>query len=126
MKSLPPTSRTVVKPAISVFRAFSGRANRPLGHRALQAEQRGSIVIRIELIGEMRVGVDKARQQGRIPQIDDGGSGRDGPAAHGLNLSIGDHHQPGLNQRAADAVEQPRRFDRVDFRLRVQVRGKTQ
>ncbi len=72
------------------------------------------------------MGVDKARQQGGIAQIDDGGSGRDSPAADGLNLSIGDHYQPGLNQRAADAVEQPRRFDGVDFRLRVQVRGKTQ
>src|ERR1019366_8791701 len=101
-------------------------ANRRLGNRALQTEESSSIVIGIELTGEVRMGIYKARQQCSITQIDDGGSGRDRAATDRLNFSIGDYNQAGLKQRTADAVEQPRCFDSPSCCLSIQNERKTQ
>ena len=88
MKSDEPTSRTVVKPAITVLRALAvariacSEIGRCSESRAL------AVVIGIEIVGQMRVRVDEAGKQRGIAQIDDGGAGRSILAADGLNHAV--------------------------------------
>ncbi len=65
-----------------------GGANRFLGNRPLQGEQRIAVVIGVELIGQMRMRVDETGKQRGIAQIDDRRARRRVRAANGLNHAV--------------------------------------
>src|ERR1035441_7518762 len=65
-----------------------GGADGSLSYVPLEAQQRSSVVVGIELLREMSMSIDKAWKKGCIAEVKDGCAGRDSVAANGLNLCL--------------------------------------
>jgi hypothetical protein len=93
--------------------------------RATQVVDGVAVPVVAHLDAQVRVGVDDARQQRGVAQLDDPRAGRHRQgAAYGLDASTCDEHDGVAHARVAPSVEQPRGLQRGDHRGRWCRRGR--
>ena len=115
MNSSPPTSRTVVKPARSVRRAYGHGPDRLLGDAAPEVVDRVLVPVLAHLARQVDVGVEEAGEKRHVAEVDDGRPGRHRkrPARGRDLLPLDDHDRVG-DERVGDAVEEAGGTDRDD------------
>ena len=106
-----PTSRTVVKPARSVIRAFAA----PRSAQAAGVPRTGSAEVAGigEIAGQMGVEIDETGEQRDVAELDDARVGRH-RTADPLDPLAADHDDAGPHDPARRDIQQPRRADDGD------------
>ena len=82
-----------------------GRVHGLLGGKAHQAVVEAAVVVLVELIREVRVRVDEARQQGRIAEIDDARAGGLSAGADRHDAIAAHHHGGAILECGAGGIE---------------------
>jgi hypothetical protein len=97
-----------------------GRPDRLLGRRAPEVGDGIAEIVGPHLERDVRVAIDEAREQRRVPEVDDGGAGRDGQgAADGLDLRAFDEDHRVGDDGVSMPVEEALRFQGDERRLRI-------